>query len=66
MKLDHVVRWTLTPDSPNYMEPDCPQTDLCRDASGEVQYWDEETAIAEAMHRQDKTIRVSYTVEHRP
>ena len=66
MKLDYAIRWTRTPQSLVYGWPGYEQTDFIRDDSGEVLYYDEDTAIAEAMREQDKNDRFSYTVEHRP
>lgn len=66
MKLDHAIRWTITPDNPLYRNGEIEDTDLIRDHSGEVRYFDEDGAIVEAMRLQEGTIRYSYTVEHRP
>ena len=66
MKQDYAVRWTITPDNPLYQNGEIEDTDLIRDHSGEVRYFDEDGAIAEAARLQEGTIRYSYTVEHRP
>lgn len=66
MKLDHAIRWKLTPLSVLYGTSFAIQEDLVRDDSGEVLYYDEDTAVAEAMRLQDRSDRISYTVEHRP
>lgn len=66
MTQDYAIRWTVTPANPLYQDDDLDSTDLIRDHSGEVRYFDEDGALAEAVRLQEGTIRYSYTVEHRP
>lgn len=66
MAQDYAIRWKLTPLSVLYGTPFALQEALVTDDSGEVCYFDQEDAISEAMRLQDRSDRVSYTVEHRP